>query len=224
MKINLNFLSRIPLFGGIVPEDLASMLQCLNARTAVYQKNELVLMEGQQVRSVGLVLSGEVQVIKEDFMGNRSIMAEAGPGNLFAESYSCVQTESLPISVVSIAESEVLWMDYWRIVTSCSSACRFHASLISNMLKIIASKNIMLNQKITHMSMRTTREKLLSYLTDMAIRKGQKSFEIPFNRQELADYLSVDRSAMSNELSKLQAEGVLSYHKNRFTLNQAAPL
>ena len=221
MKMDYELLCRIPLFQGIVPDDLASMLQCLNARAAIYQKNELVLMEGQKVSSVGAVISGGVQVVKEDFMGNRSIMSEAGPGNIFAESYSCVQTESLPVTVVSTAESEVLWLDYWRIVTSCSTSCRFHTKLISNMLSIIATKNILLNQKITHMSMRTTREKLLSYLTDVSARKGRESFEIPFNRQELADYLCVDRSAMSNELSKLQAEGVLSFHKNRFTLNSA---
>lgn len=220
MKKYLPFLSNMPLFQGIDPEELPGMLDCLNARKAGYKKQDIVLLEGQSVTSVGIVLSGKVQIMKEDFMGNRNIMAEVAPGNLFAESYSCVQTDSLPITVVSVTESEILWVDYRRIVSTCSSACKFHAKLISNMLTILASKNIQLNQKIEHISKRTTREKLLSYLSDQVSRQGAPEFDIPFNRQELADYLCVDRSAMSNELCKLQNEGVLRFHLNHFSLNE----
>lgn len=218
MKKYLPFLTQVPLFRGILPEDLSSMLRCLNARTAAYQKQDIVLLEGQPVPSVGVVLSGKVQIVKEDFAGNRNIMAEIGPGNLFAESYSCIQADSLPVTVVSVTESEVLWVDYRRIVTTCPSACRFHTRLIENMLTILASKNILLSRKIEHISKRTTREKLLSYLSDQSARSGAREFDIPFSRQELADYLCVDRSAMSGELSRMQRDGILRFQHNHFVL------
>ena len=218
MKKYLPFLSQTPLFRGIRPEELSEMLRCLNARKAGYQKQDIVLLEGQPAGSVGIVLSGQVQIIREDFMGNRNILAEISPGNLFAEAYSCAQADSLPVTVVSVAESEILWVDYKRVVATCSSACRFHTRLIENMLAILASKNILLNQKIEHLSKRTTRQKLLSYLYDQAALHGTHEFDVPFNRQELADYLCVDRSAMSNELCKMQKDGILRFRFNHFLL------
>lgn len=218
MEQYLLFLTKVPLFRGVKPEELQSMLACLQAKVKGYKKQDVILLEGQPVSAVGVVLSGKVQIIKEDFMGNRTILAENGPGNLFAESYSCVQTSHLPVTALSVTDSEVLWVDYRRIVSTCSSACRFHAKLIENMLTILASKNILLSQKIAHISKRTTREKLLSYLSDQAVRRGTHEFDIPFNRQELADYLCVDRSAMSNELGKMQNEGILQFHLRHFVL------
>ncbi len=195
------------------------MLACLNVQKKTYKKKDVVMLEGQKVSAVGIVLAGKVQIIKEDFTGNRTILSEAAQGQLFAESFSCVQTDKLPVTVISAAESEILWVDYQRIISTCSSVCKFHLKLIENMLKILATKNIMLNKKIEHLSKRTTREKLLSYLSDQAAQYGSNEFDIPFSRQELADYLSVDRSAMSNELSKLQNEGVLQFHLKHFSLN-----
>ena len=218
MEKYLPMLKRSPLFLGIGEEDLKSMLRCLNARTAVYRRQEIVLLEGQPASSVGVVLSGRVQIVKEDFSGERSILTEIAPGGLFAEAFACARTARIPVTAVSVTESEVLWLDYLRVVSSCSSACRFHIILIENMLAVLASKNILLNQKIEHLSKRSTREKLLSYLSDQAAEKGANEFDIPFNRQELADYLCVDRSAMSGELSRMRREGLLSYHSNHFSL------
>lgn len=206
------------MFSEIRPEDLPAMLRCLNARRAGYKKQDIILLEGQPVTSVGVVLSGKAQIIKEDFNGGRNILAEIGPGDLFAESYSCVQEGHLPVTVLSVTESEILWVDYRRIVSSCSSACKFHTRLIENMLKILASKNIMLSQKIEHISKRTTREKLLAYLSDQAAVQEARKFDIPFNRQQLADYLCVDRSAMSGELCRLRDEGILAFERNHFWL------
>lgn len=221
MENYIDSLKQIPLFKGIGQKDLASMLQCLNAKEMSYKKQDIVLLEGQPVNSVGIVLSGTVQVIKEDYVGNRSIIMEIPQGNLFAEAFSCARTDKIPVTVVSVTDSEILWVDYKRITSTCSSACRFHTKLIENMLAILASKNILLNQKIEYLTKRTTREKVLSYLSDQAVRKGKDEFDIPFNRQELADFLCVDRSAMSSELSKLQQEGILQFHRNHFTLNTA---
>ncbi|MGE4485023.1 MAG: Crp/Fnr family transcriptional regulator [Oscillospiraceae bacterium] len=218
MEENLTFLSQVTLFQGIAPDELKSVLTCLNAHKRAYKKQDIILSEGQEVLSVGIVLSGKVQIIKEDFMGNRTIMSEVLPGELFAEAFSCVHMDELPVTVLSVADSEILWIDYRRIVTVCSSACKFHIKLIENMLAVLASKNIQLSQKIEHISKRTTREKLLSYLSDQAERYGSDEFDIPFNRQELADYLCVDRSAMSNELCKLRDEYIINFHYRHFVL------
>lgn len=218
MKNLYSFLTQITLFNGIQADDLSAMLHCLSAREAFYKKQDIILLEGQPVSSVGIILSGKVQIVKEDFAGNRNIMVDLEPGNLFAEAYSCVQTDSLPVTVGSVTESEILWVDYKRIISTCTSACKFHARLIENMLMILASKNILLSQKIEHISKRTTRGKLLAFLSDQAAKQENRAFDIPFNRQELADYLCVDRSAMSNELCKLQKEGILEFHLNHFLL------
>lgn len=220
MKLDLKFLNRTPLFRGIREEDLPGLLNCLRAKVSSYRKQGIVLLAGQPVSSIGIVLSGQVQVVREDFLGSRDIVAGLGPGELFAESYSFVSADSLPVTVVSTTDSEVLWVQCGRLVSPCSAACRFHSKLIENMLSILASKNILLNRKIEHLSRRTTREKLLSYLSDQAARSGGREFDIPFSRQELADYLCVDRSAMSGELGRLRREGVLQFRRNHFLLNR----
>lgn len=211
-------LKACPLFLHIADTDLASMLTCLGAVKRSYGKQDFIFHAGQAASQVGIVLTGSVQIIKEDFFGNRSILGMAEPGQLFGEAFSCAEAEKLPVSVVAAEKTEVLFLDYRRIITTCPSACDFHTHLIQNMLGILARKNILLTQKIEHMTKRTTREKLLSYLSAQAVLAGSPSFSIPFNRQELADYLSVDRSAMSLELSRLQKEGLLTCRKNQFTL------
>ena len=219
MKEYLPSLSGMPLFGGIPPEELSALLGCLNAKKAGYRKQDIILLEGQPVSTAGVVLSGTIRVVKEDYLGNRNILTELAPGDLFAESYACVQADRLPVTVLSVTDSEILWIDYGRIVTTCPSACRFHSRLIENMLKIIASKNIALSRKIEHVSKRTTREKILAYLSDEAAGCGKNEFDIPFGRQEMADYLCVDRSAMSAELGRLRDEGILRFHRNHFVLS-----
>jgi CRP-like cAMP-binding protein len=180
-------------------------------------------MSGDHIHSVGIVLSGQVQVCQEDYYGNKSIFGNSGPGQLFGESFACAESKSLPVSVITTAESDLLFIDCRRLSAPCSHACAFHGRLIQNMLGIIALKNIALTQKIEITSKRTTREKLISYLSAVARQAGGGRFSIPFNRQELADFLSVDRSAMSAELSKLRDDGVLRFHKNQFELIDKKP-
>lgn len=169
---------------------------------------------------MGLVLEGAVHIIKEDFWGNRSIIARIGPGELFAEAFSCAEIPSLPVSAAAVTDCTVLSINYRKIITVCSHACVFHTRLIHNMLHILALKNQMLMDKLGYLTKRTTREKLLSYLSAQAVQTGSSRFFIPFDRQELADFLCVERSAMSAELSRLKKEGLLDYRKNEFTLNQ----
>ncbi|HBR08604.1 MAG TPA: Crp/Fnr family transcriptional regulator [Clostridiales bacterium] len=218
MKNYFPLLKRSPLFAGIGEEDLASMLQCLKAKSESYKKEDILLLTGQAAAYMGIVLAGRVQIVKEDFAGNRTILTEITPGNLFAEAFAFARVEHLPLMAVSVTDSEVLWLDVRCIASTCPSACPFHIRMIENMLAVLAQKNIQLNLKIEHISKRSTREKLLSYLSSQAARQGSDEFDIPFNRQELADYLCVDRSAMSAELSRMRKEGILRYQANRFSL------
>lgn len=220
MHSDLTLLQSIPLFNGIKKEELRGMLGCLNARKQRYEAGEVILLAGERAGNVGVLLSGRAQVVREDYAGNRTILTQLSPGELFAEVFACASgsAKTLPISVLSIVESEALLLDYRRIISSCTSACAFHTRLIENMLAVLANKSLLLNRRLGHLSKRSTREKLLSYLEEQAAFHNSRSFAIEFNRQELADYLCVERSAMSAALGKLQAEGLVRYHKNQFWL------
>lgn len=218
MKKYLEILKTVRLFKGIEESNLMSLLACLSGKLQHYEKNQIVLMSGESTNSFGIVLAGQIQIVQEDYYGNRSILAKTGVGNLFGESFACAQTKDLPVSVIATTESKLLFIDCRRLATPCANSCAFHSQLIQNMLHITAMKNISLMQKIEFISKRTTREKLLAYLSSEAQKTGSSCFSIPFNRQELADYLSVDRSAMSAELSKLRDDGILKFYKNNFEL------
>lgn len=213
-------LAQCVLFDGIRQEDLGAMLSCLGARTRSLTKNQIIFQEGDPARDVGIVLSGAVQIVKEDYYGKRSIVARIGPGELFGESFACAGVRALPVSVVASEDSLVAIIDCHRITVSCSNACAFHSRMIFNLLRVVASKNLLFNQKIEITSKRTTREKLMTYLLSQAKLHGSDSFTIPYDRQALADYLGVERSAMSTELGKLRREGVLECDKSWFKLLQ----
>ncbi|NLL71628.1 MAG: Crp/Fnr family transcriptional regulator [Epulopiscium sp.] len=218
MKKYLHLLKSIALFENIEESDLLTLLLCLSARVSHYYKNQAVFVNGEKITSIGIVLSGQVQIVKEDYYGNRCIVANLDKGHLFGETFVFANTKTLPVSVYSTAESDILFINYHKIITPCSKACHFHNKLIYNMLHILAMKNITLNQKIEFMSKPTTREKLLAYLSYEAQKANSNSFHIPFNRQELADYLSVNRSAMSAELCKLRDDKILNFNRNWFEL------
>lgn len=206
------------LFSGIKQEQIPSMLGCLNATVKHYKKNEFIFHSGDMISTVGMVISGSIHIIKEDYWGNRSILSKELPGDLFGEVYACIKNTPLEVSAFALEETDILALDVSKVLKVCSSACQFHTKLIENLVFILAQKNLMLTRKMEHVSKRSTREKLLSYLSSQSQQCGSNTFEIPFNRQQLADYLFVDRSAMSNELSKMQSEGLITYHKNIFTL------
>lgn len=220
MKEYLPVLKKCPLFAGVEEANIENILPCLSSVVKKYDKNQFIFEAEDRVTTVGLILSGSVLVIKEDFWGNRDILSQLGPAELFAEAFSCAQLDRLPVSVVAAEKTDVLLVNYKKIVTTCSTACSFHTLLIQNMMKILAQKSVVLMQKLEQMAKRTTREKLLAYLSAEAQKTGGSKFEIPFNRQELADYLSVDRSAMSSELGKMRDEGILDFEKNHFVLKQ----
>ena len=211
-------LRNCPLFAGISEGDLNALLQCLTAVHKRYRKNNVVFFAGRKTDSMGIVLSGAVHVLRDDFWGRRKIITRIEQGGLFGEAFACAGAGELPVSVEAAEDSEILLLHSKRIVETCSSACVFHTELIKNLLLILAKKNIAFIQKLEHITQTTTREKLLSYLSEQARLAGKSSFTIPFNREELAEYLSVERSAMSAELSKMREDGLILYQKNFFQL------
>ena len=215
-----DILASSPLFSGIDVGELDTMLGCLQATRKRYGKGDFILRSGEPVDNVGLVLSGRVMVIREDYWGNRELVASIDPGNLFAEVFACVPQAEVSVSVIAEDECEVMLLNVHRILNTCSSSCVFHARLIENLVKALALKNLMMNEKLGHLSRRSTRAKLLSYLSAEAQRQGRSRFSIPFNRQQLADYLSVDRSAMSAELSRMRKEGLVDYSRSYFELKE----
>ena len=200
-------ISACPLFRGIPAEALPALLAQAEARRAAFQKGELLLHRGQTTRCLGLVLSGVVHIIREDFWGRRSIVGLAEAGEVFAESYA-LAGEPLEVSVLAASAGEALFLD----------AAHLTERLSANLLALLAGKNLALTGKMRHMAKPTTREKLLSYLSAQAARAGGPEFDIHLDRQQLADYLAVDRSAMSAALGKLRDEGVLEFRKNHFRL------
>lgn len=218
MKKYLTLLKSTKLFQDIEETEIESMLDCLSAYAQIYQKGECIFHRGERITSVAMLLEGCIHIQKEDYWGNLSILSEISAGEIFGEVYACLGNEEILNNAVAVRQSTVLFLDISRILTICPSACRFHGRLIRNLLSVIASKNKILTQKLSHMSQRSTREKLLSYLSEQSLRTGCSSFDIPFNRQQLADFLSVDRSAMSNELCKMRDEGILAFDKNHFVL------
>lgn len=218
MKNYLTQIKKSRLFTGIDVQEIEAMLGCLSATVRNFKKGEYIIRSGDSVSSVGLIVSGGVHIQREDFWGNRTILSEIPESGLFGESYACTPGRPAPINAVAAQNSTVMFLDVRRIITTCPSACAFHARLIQNLIAVLALKNIMLTGKIEHISQRSTREKLLSYLSEQAQAAGSPSFDIPFNRQQLADYLCVDRSAMSNALGQLRDEGILAFNKAHFEL------
>lgn len=221
MKDFFEILSQCPLFKGIERSDLDSMLACLDGKTMKIAKGNPVFLEGTPARFVGIVLSGTVQVVREDYYGNRSIMTSLQPGEIFAEAFSFAGLETMPVSAVAMKDSEVLLLDCRRVLTTCSNSCHFHSLLLKNLLQGMARKNLALSQKIRYMSQKSTKEKLMAYLYDQAKQQGSTEFVIPYDRQALADYLGVERSAMSAEIGKLKNSGQIDTKGAWFCIRHA---
>ena len=218
MNEYLNVLRICSLFEAISDENLVPMLGCLRAKSVRYKKGQTVISEGDPADSFGILLSGKLQIMRIDYYGNRSIVSTVDTADLFGESFACAEVESVPADIVATEDSEVLLVDARRITQTCCNACDFHNRMIFNLLKIVATKNIVFNQKIEITSKRTTREKLMTYLSIQAKKHNSNSFEIPYNRQELADFLEVERSGLSSEIGKLCKEGKIECERSRFTV------
>jgi len=218
MKKYIEILKRTQLFSGVSDTEISAMLNCLQAKPLTFQKGDYVLREGERIDNITVLVKGKLLVQHDDFWGNRNIVNVIRVGEMFGEAYVAPESGSLLNDVIAEEDSAVIFFDVRRILTVCSTACRFHSMVIQNLFFAISEKNRKLVQKIGHMSKRSTRTKLLSYLSEEAKRQNSSHFTIPFTRQQLADFLCVDRSAMSNELCKMRDEGLLQFDKNQFTL------
>ncbi len=218
MRQYMGIFEKCALFSGISKEDLSALLTCLGGNVVEYAKNQWIFSEGDSAKSMGILLSGCVQVVKDDYLGNRTIVNTVEPGGLFGESFACAEVDHMPVGVVATCPCKVLLVNCNRLLTTCSNSCEFHSRMIQNLVHILAQSNILLNQKIEVTSHRSTREKLMAYLLSEAKKQQNHQFTIPFDRQELADYLGVERSAMSAEIGKMKKEGLLDTKKSWFQI------
>lgn len=218
MKKYFEILQKCPLFFNVTSESLTSLLPCLGAKVVSFDKKYTVFTEGKPAKYIGIVLSGSVQTVANDYYGNRSIIATAEASELIGETFACADVDSIPVSVVADEPCEIMFIECARILTPCTNACGFHSQMIFNLMKNLAKKNISFHERIEVTSKRTTRDKLLAYLMLRAKISGSNSFDIPFDRQELADYLEVDRSGLSAEIGKMKKEGIIDSNKNHFEI------
>ena len=218
MKKYLKILKECELFKNINEEALLRMLTCLGARVEFFDKKYTVMAEGSTAKYIGIVLTGAANTVQIDYYGNRSILGSINEGEIFGSAFACAGVECMPVSIVASEPCEVMLIDCGHIMHTCSNNCSFHQTLIYNLMKDMAQKVLEFHERIEVTSKRSTRERLMAYLAICAKKAGADSFDIPFDRQELADYLEVDRSGLSAEISKLRAEGILESNKRRFKL------
>lgn len=218
MQKYLPILRSCPFFNGMRDEEILSILHCVQASTVARPRGAYILRAGDTTEVMGLVLSGSVLILQEDLWGHRNILSKCTAGDFFGEPYAATSGAVLNVNAVAEDDCELLFLNVKRLLTSCPTACDHHQKLIRNLVSVLANRLLVFNDKITHVSKRSTREKLLSYLSTESVRQASLSFDIPFDRQQLADYLCVDRAAMSVELSKLQKEGILKTKRRHFEL------
>jgi CRP-like cAMP-binding protein len=207
-----------PLFDRIAPEDMTGMLGCIGYHIREFQKGEMIAFEEENIRHVGVVLEGAVDMIKEDIWGNRTMLVRTYPEDVFGETFACGAESLAVLSFTAAQDCKVLFLSFSRVMHTCSHACQFHQTLIENMVRLIARKNRELMRKVEVVSKKSLREKILAYLSIQAQQHSAKVFDIPLGRLELAEYLCADRSALTRELAKLQEEGIIDYHRNTFKI------
>ncbi len=218
MKKYFDTLRGCSLFQQIEDENLLALLACLGARVECFEKKYTIIAEGSPAKYIGILLSGSAQAAFIDYNGNRSIVSGIERSDVFGETFSCAEVPAVPISIIANEPCEVMFIESRRLMRPCSHACGFHQQIIFNLMKDLATKNLMFHQRMEITSQRSTRGKLMTYLLLQAKKNGCSSFEIPFNRQELADFLEVDRSGLSTEISKLRKEGIIKNERRAFEL------
>lgn len=208
------------LFQGIEHDNIPVMLGCLGYRTEFYKKGDFISMEGEHLENIGLVMTGSVDMIKEDFWGNKTILMRMRQGSIFGETFICGTETLATVSFCAASDTEVLFLPFRRVMHTCTNACVFHYKLVENMVQLIADKNLELMRKVEVVTKKTLREKILAYLSQQAQLEGGSYFEIPLGRIELAEYVCADRSALTRELNAMKEEGILDYDRNMFRLLQ----
>jgi len=206
------------LFSGIKPEDLDVMLGCIGYYTGAFRKGEIIAFEEEHMKHIGIVLSGAVDMVKEDLWGNKTMLVRVRKNEVFGETFACGEDNISVVTFLVSEDAKIMFLPFSRVMHSCSRACIFHQQLIDNMVRIIANKNRDLMRKVEVISKRTLREKILAYLSIQAQVHGTRYFEIPLGRIELSEFLCADRSALTRELAKMKDEGLIDYDKNCFRI------
>ena len=220
MEDYMGILRNSQLFSGIEETEIRAMLGCLGAERKQFHKGGIIFRTGDATEVLGLMLTGCAFIFQDDFWGNHNIISDIAQGQTFAETFACAPGSVMTVSVMADSDCEVLFLNGRRILTVCPSACSHHSRIIRNLLSDLAAKNLASNEKLAHMAQRTTRAKLLSYFSAVARKKNDVEFDVPFSRQQMADYLSVERSGLSMELSRMKKDGLIDYHKNHFVLKR----
>jgi CRP-like cAMP-binding protein len=222
--MNETLLSKTVLFRGLSKEEIHDALLALQARELLYKKDASILLAGSTTEKMGLVLEGSVRIESNDMWGNRTILSHVGPGQFFAETYAFLHAEPLLVDVVANEDSRILFL-HIRILKEMNAAANtWVLKLLTNLLVVTAHKNLVLSGRSFHTSPKTIRGKVLAYLNSVALQNGGHRFDIPFDRQQLADYLNVDRTALSKELGKMKNEGLITFEKNHFEIQKASDL
>lgn len=220
MKKYYPILMASPLFDGLCWDELELLCHCLGASVKHYVKDEDIVRPGSEFRHIGIVLEGKVQAIEADANGNRNMFSYFGPTELFGEVFLCAGLTRSPLTITAASKASILFLEFQRVMNRCTFNCILHTRLIENMLRVIANKTISLNEKLSCVGGRTIREKVETFLSLQMKHAGARSFEIPFSRSDMADYLCVDRSALSAALSRMRDEGLITYTRNRFELSE----
>lgn len=218
MEKYFEILGKSQIFCGIEKEDLPKVFEKVGGTVKNYKKGEFVFRAGEEVSRLCILLEGSLHILREDYWGNANIITDILPGEVFAEVYSCLENTKIEVSVAAIKDSRVFMADINKIIYSKENISGYDEIITKNFISVIARKNLRLNIKVSHISGRSIREKLISYLSYVSEKKGSGEFEIPFNRQQMADYLNTDRSALSAELGKMRKEGIIEFEKNKFKL------
>lgn len=211
-------LSQTELFRGFSEEEIASLRKDLHAAEYRYRKGDVILSEGTVTEKIGIVLSGMVIISCDDFWGNTSLLGQAAPGSVFGEVYACIPEQPMLVSVSAAEDTSVLFLHMGRLLTTGANSSSLQTRFVRNLLTVCAHKSLHLSQRIRHTGSKTIRGRLMSYFSECAKDAGSHTFVIPYNRQQLANYLNVDRSTMCHELSKMQKDGMITYERNRIRL------
>jgi CRP-like cAMP-binding protein len=217
MTVEGKNLTLSPLFRGFDAGEITDAIACLKGRTIALKKGEPVYRIGEPVDALGILLSGGIALEKEDYWGNRMVLGHVEPGQIIGEVYACLGGEPMDVWAVTDSPSEVLLLPIARL-TDPEDPCPYSRRLTANLLRVLSHKALNLTRKIEHSTQRTIRKKVMSYLSEQARRAKSPRFTIPYNRQALADYLGVDRSALSAELSRMQRDGLIAVKGSHFEL------
>ena len=207
-----------PLFENIKTEELKTLLSCMNSYKKNYESDEYIFFTGSEINYVGIVLSGSLEILKEDLAGSRHILDFLGPSDIFAEGIACTKKHVSPVTVRTKESSSVLFIPFEKIIKTCSNSCNFHIQLIKNMMMLLGEKNYTMNQKMELLILKGMREKLASYLLLESNKHKSLTFQIVPNRNELAEYLNVSRTSMCRELARMKDLGILDYYQHSFKI------